>query len=52
MGEQTSDKGTEPGAMDDDAIERAKKKNAKTKQTIDELFNDNTTGRYGPATDS
>jgi len=38
---------TQPGQVDDNATERAKKnKKAKEKQ-LKEIFSDNTTGRYG-----
>jgi len=37
---------TQPGSMDDDAIKRAKDNEKKKKQTLQDIFDDNTTGRY------
>ena len=45
MPEQT----TQPGAMDDDAIKRAKANKRKKEQQLQELFDDNTTNRYSDA---
>ena len=38
---------TQPGAMDDDAVKRAKENKKKKEKTLAEIFSDNTTGRYG-----
>ena len=38
---------TEAGAMDDDAVKRAKANKKKKEKTLAEIFSDNKTGRYG-----
>jgi len=43
---------TEAGAMDDDAIKRAKDNEEKKKKQLQDIFDDNTTGRYGKGTDN
>ena len=45
-------KETKPGAVDDDAVKRIKKAKKSRQSQLDQLFNDNTTGRYGKGTDS
>ena len=40
-----SDK-TQPGAMDDDAVKRAKKNKKDREKTLQQIFDDNSTGRY------
>lgn len=47
-----NDKDTEAGAVDDDAIERAKKNTQKKKSMLQDIFDDNTTGRYSGPIDS
>lgn len=37
---------TQPGAMDDDAVKRAKENKRKKEKTLQEIFDDNSTGRY------
>jgi len=43
---------TSPGAVDDDALKRAKENKKKKKNMLQQIFDDNSTGRYGPGTDS
>ena len=45
-------KETEPGATDDNALERAKKNKKEKQDQLDKLFSDNKTGRYGKAIDA
>ena len=42
---------TEAGQVDDDALERAKENKKKKEKTLQQIFDDNTTGRYGSSTD-
>ena len=42
----------QPGQMDDDAIKRAKDNEEKKKKQLQDIFDDNTTGRYGKGTDN
>lgn len=37
---------TQPGSMDDDAKKRAQENKRKKAQTLQDLFDDNTSGRY------
>jgi hypothetical protein len=48
----SDDKKTEAGAVDDDAVKRAKENEKKKQKQLDEIFNDNTSGRYSGPTDS
>lgn len=43
---------TDAGAVDDDALKRAKAAKKKKKNILQDIFDDNKTGRYGPGTDS
>jgi hypothetical protein len=43
---------TEPGATDDDALERAKENKRKKEEQLKKLFSDNKTGRYGKSIDA
>lgn len=43
---------TEAGAMDDDAMERAKSSKQSKQSQLDQLFNDNESSRYSGPTDS
>jgi hypothetical protein len=43
---------TGAGQVDDDAIERAKKNTKKKQSQLDQIFNDNKSGRYNGPTDS
>jgi hypothetical protein len=45
-------KDTQPGAVDDDALKRAKENKKKRQKQLDQIFNDNSSGRYGKPTDS
>jgi hypothetical protein len=40
---------TEAGAMDDDALKRAKDRKKKQESDLKKIFSDNTTGRYSDA---
>ena len=40
---------TQPGAMDDDAVKRAKDKKKKQEAELKKIFSDNKTGRYSEA---
>jgi hypothetical protein len=42
---------TKPGQMDDDAIKRAKEVEEKKRKQLQDLFDDNESGRYGKGTD-
>ena len=42
---------TKPGAVDDDAMKRAKENKRKKEEQLKAIFDDNTKGRYGAATD-
>jgi hypothetical protein len=37
---------TQPGQVDDDAVKRAKETKRKKEKSLQEIFDDNTTGRY------
>jgi hypothetical protein len=43
---------TQAGALDDDALERAKKNRKKKQSQLDQIFNDNKSGRYSGPTDN
>ena len=42
---------TTPGQVDDDALERAKRNEEKKQKALQDIFDDNTTGRYSGTTD-
>ena len=44
-------KKTDPGAMDDNATKRAKENKKKKSNMLKDIFDDNSTGRYGSSTD-
>ena len=46
-----SDEKTDAGAVDDNALARAKKNEAKKQKQLQQIFDDNKTGRYGKGTD-
>lgn len=46
-----NEKETQPGAIDDDAVKRVKDRKKKQKDMLQQIFDDNTTGRYGKPTD-
>jgi len=48
----SDDTETTEGAVDDDAIERAKENKRKKEEQLKKLFSDNKTGRYGKAVDA
>ena len=50
MPEDTND--TEAGAMDDDALERAKENKKKKQDQLNKIFADNKSKRYGKAVDA
>lgn len=43
---------TRPGALDDDAVKRAKANKKKKEDQLSKIFSDNKTGRYSGPTDS
>lgn len=45
-------KDTQPGAVDDDAVKRMKAAKKKREKTMQDIFDDNESGRYGSGTDS
>ena len=47
-----SDDKTEAGAMDDDALDRAKENKEEKQSQLDAIFNDNKSNRYSGPTDS
>jgi hypothetical protein len=44
-------KKTQPGAVDDNAVKRAKANEAKKRKQLQQIFDDNSTGRYSDAQD-
>ena len=43
---------TDPGSVDDDALERAKENKKKKEDQLSKIFADNKTGRYGKPIDA